>query len=181
MQAVEPAPLERPHDVRHVLVDAAAQLARDADAGPRGAGRRCDCGQLGELALHLAFELVGNLATAGREQLDPVVGVRVVTRRDDSPRRVAGSGEMRDGGRRHHTDEHDVGALGAQPRDERGFDHGPGPTGVATDDERLVGAEDAYRGAPECRDELGCQLAVRDAANAVGPEAKRHRDRPRAG
>ena len=169
-------------DVRHVLVDAAAQLARDADAGPRGAGRRRDRGQLGELALDLALELVGNLATAGREQLDPVVGVRVVARRDH--RRPARRGSRRDARRRASAPRRRARRWRPRrtaPRRARPRPSGPDRRVSRPTTNGLSEPSDARRGAPECRDELGCQLAVRDAANAVGPEAKRHRDRPRAG
>ena len=70
----------------------------------------------------------------------------------------------------------DVGALGAEPGDERGLEHRARAAGVAPDDERLLGAEHAHRGAAERGDELGGELDVGDAAHAVGAEAQRHGD-----
>ena len=108
------------------------------------------------------------------KSLIAVVLERVVARRDHHGRRVARPGELRDAGRRQDAGELDVGALGAEPGDERGLEQRTRAPRVATDDEGDVGPEHPRRGATERRDELGGQIAVRDTADAVGAEAQGH-------
>ena len=48
----------------------------------------------------------------------------------------------------------------------------PGTASVARDHERLLETDDPRRGATERDDELGSEVGVRVAADAVGPEAE---------
>ena len=71
-------------------------------------------------------------------------------------------------------DQHDVGTLGAQARDQRGLEHRARAARVAADHERFVAAEHAHSGATERGDQLRGELHVGDAAHPVGAESQRH-------
>ncbi len=84
--------------------------------------------------------------------------------------------EERDARGGEHTGEDDVGTLGTDARDQRGFEHRSGSAGVAADDERLPGAEHPDRGAAERGDELDGELGVRDPTHAIRAETQSHGD-----
>ena len=124
-----------------VVVECAAVLARHADAHALGPGFRLGDRERAQLLLHLQLERLGDLAPAGREELDAVVAVRVVAGGDHRGGGAALTGDVGDAGRGEHPDEHDVGTLGAEPGHERGLEHRTRAPGVAPDDERLVATE----------------------------------------
>jgi len=66
------------------------------------------------------------------------------------------------------------------PAHESRLQERTGTTSVATQHERHVGPEDAGRGPAEGRDELRGELAIGDAANAVGSESQSHDETPMA-
>ena len=68
------------------------------------------------------FDLVVELVSARAEELDAVVGHRIVRRRDHhTERRVVVAGQEGDGGRRQHADADGVGADRGESGADRGF------------------------------------------------------------
>ena len=127
------------------------------------------CGQVANHALDALLDLVGELGPAPREQLDPVVPIRVVGRRDHRSERVATRRFVGDDRRRNHAEPVDDDPFSGQAGDERGFEHRRGQPGVATD-HGLRSSEHTRCGAAEIQREGGSEVGVGDAANAVGAE-----------
>ena len=162
---VEPAPLEELEQVvairRAVLdVDQLRRLHRRHRQGD-------------DVGLDALLQGVGELRAAAVEQLDPVVAVRVVRRRDHRPQAAAPCGLEGDDRRRHDAETVDDDALAGEPRDERRLEHRRRDTGVSADD-RLGAAEDAGSGAPEVECERRSQVGVGDSPDTVGSELHAH-------
>ena len=160
-----------------VMLGAVQQVVRPADAR---ADRPAPVGRLRHRRLDLVLHPVAELVTASREQLDAVVGHRVV------------------GGRQHHAQVR--ARLGGQVRDPRGGqhadpDHGGAGTGQARHHGRLqhlaagpwVAAHHGERGVRlvrlgkhvRCRDsdghrQLRAQVGVGQPPNAIGAEESTH-------
>ena len=133
----------------------------------------------GHEALDLVLDLVRELLAAVVEELDPVVGRRVVRSADDRAgeelllRRQVGQP-----GRRDVTHEAYVDADGAEARGERPLEHPAAPAGVATDDDGVAAAAQGVAGgATKPQGQLGRELLVGDATDAVGAEKAAHRAR----
>ena len=171
VHAVESTAFDRVDHVRDVVVERSAVLAGDADAHARRAGFGHLGGEGTQLVFDLQLELLGDLATAGREQLDPVVAERVVARRDHRAGRAPLRGEVRDSPGVGITPQSDTSAPSAQsPATSAASSIGPDRRVSRPIDERGVGAEHSRRGAAQGRDQLDGELGVGDTAHAVGAE-----------
>ena len=118
-------------DVAQVAVERILGVdhAADARAGRPAAGTRLD--QFLDAVLGGVVELV----PAGAEDLDAVVGHRVVRRRDHHAEvGVVCVGQVGHRGGRQHPDPQRVDALAGQPGDDRGFEHLAAGPRVAADD-----------------------------------------------
>lgn len=176
-EVFEASAFEGANDVGDVLVDGVAHRADDADlAAPRSRSGRADR-EVPQLLFDSLLEAVAHLLPAGGEQLHAVVLETVVAGRDDGGGHPARRREERDRRSGDDAGELDVGAFGADAGDERGFDEWSGAPGVPSDHEGSVGAQHPGRGASERGHELGCQLAVRDPADAIGTESESHGSR----
>ena len=163
-QPVQPAAGEGPQDVLAV-----GPAVLDVDELRRVAvGRR----QGPDLGLDASLDVVGQFGATAGEQLDAVVAIGVVGRRDDRPEAVATGRLERHDRRRHDAEAVDDDALAGQPGDEGGLQHRGREAGVAADD-GLGTAEHAGRGAAEVERERRRQIGVGDAADAVGAELHR--------
>ncbi len=169
-------------EVRDVLVEALVVVGDAADAG---AGRTVPGGAGAVLVvdgLDAVLELVGELVAAAGEELDAVVGHRIVAGGEHH----AEVGTQRTGEIRHrrggqHTDAQDVHARAREARDDRGLQEFAGGAGVAADDRgRPVAREGACLGEyvgschGETERELSRQIRVGDAAYTVRPEELSH-------
>jgi hypothetical protein len=162
-----------------VLLDRPLVRAHPAD----GRADRGVPGAAQEL-LDLRLDRVVELVPAASEELDAVVGHRVVRGADDHAEvGVEGVGQVGDARRRDHPEAEHVDPGRGQPghdrvledlsRDPRvATDHGQGslarPVEVAAVD------DDARRGDRQVEGELGRDLAVGEATDPVGAEDARH-------
>ena len=143
-----------------------------------------------ESILDAVLELVGQLASAGCEEFDAVIGHRVVGRRDHRAQRgLVVPGEMRDRRRRHLSDEQHVDALRGETRSERRFEHLPRHARVAADHgERALpvparfvagvrgGVESEHRGGcrPERKGQVHGQRLIGKSADSVRSKHSGH-------
>ncbi len=124
---------------------------------------------------------VVELVAARAEDLDAVVGHRVVRRRDHHAELgVVGVGQIGDGGRRQHADPQRVDALAGQPGDDRGLQHLAAGPRVAADHgdpaAGLRGVSESTSGRRAQRQrQLSGQIAIGDSAHPVGAEQSTHR------
>ena len=126
--------------------------------------------------LDLVLGVVVEFVAAGAEDLDAVVGHRVVRRRDHHAEvGVVGAGQIghRRGGQ--HPDPQRVDALTGQPGDHRGLQHFAAGPRIATDHRDPSARFARTRQAPRRRGaqrqrQLSGQLAIGDSANTVGAE-----------
>ena len=154
-----------------------------ADAGP--ARPRRVVGAL-EPGLDLVLPGVGKLRALGREELDPVVGERIVGGGEhDAAVGVEATGDQRDSGRRQHAGGEALSARAQHARRHRRFEQRPGASRVTADDEldAVAAPLRAQRGHELTADaigEIGREgLFVGDAADAIGAEQSRHGFPPR--
>ena len=128
-QTVEPDGARLAHmaqiAVRRILgVDDATEPG--ADRAQPGSGRD----QVFDLVLGVVVQFVA----AGPEDLDAVVGHRVVRRRDHDPEvGVVGAGQVRHRRGREHPDPQRVDTLTGQAGDDSGLEHLAAGTRIATD------------------------------------------------
>lgn len=132
--------------------------------------------------LDAVLQLVGELVAAAREELDAVVGHRVVAGGEHH----AEVGAQRTGEIRHrrggqHTDAQDVHARAREARDDRGLQELAGGPGVAADHGRRPVARERARFGEyvrsrhgEAERELSRQIRVGDASYTVRPEESSH-------
>ena len=119
----------------------------------------------------------------GAEDLDAVVGHRVVRRRDHHAEvGVVGVGQVGDRRRRQHTDAQRVDALAGQPGDHRGLEHLAAGPRVAADhgDAAALTADAAQptrRRRAQCQRQLSGQILIGDSAHPVGAEQSSHADK----
>ena len=139
------------------------------------------------LAVHQTLDpgldVVGELEAVPAEELDPVVGVRVVGGGDDD----AGVGshrtrEERDPGGGHRPHEQDVAPHRADPGRQCRFEHVAGQSGVLPDHDLVPAvfpAEQVRRRLPHRQRGLhGHRVGVGDPPHAVGPEQPSHQGDP---
>ncbi len=126
--------------------------------------------------LDLVFGRVVELVPARPEDLDAVVGHRVVRRGDHHAEvGVVGVGQVGHRRGRQHTGPQRVDALTGQAGDHGGFQHLAAGTGIATD-HRDTSPSAVRPGQPPCgggaegQRELGGELAIGDPADAVSAE-----------
>ena len=133
-------------------------------------------------ALDLVLQLVGELVTAAGEELDPVVGHRVVAggeHHTEVGAQLAGEERHRGGGQ--HTDAQHVDARAGEAGHDGRLEELPGRSRIPPDHRhRLVAFERARLGEYVCRRhgeserELGRQIRVGDTAHAVRAEESSH-------
>ena len=160
-QPVEAAAGDRGEHVLPVL-----RAVLDVDELGRIADRR---GQIADRPFDALLDLVGELRPAACEQLDPVVGVRVVRRRDHRPEGVPTGRLVGDDRRRDHAEPVDDDSFAGQPGDERGLEHRRGHPGVAPD-HGFRTTQHPGRGPAQVEREGSGEVGVGDAANAVRAE-----------
>ncbi len=147
--------------------------ARPAELGRRPARERPL-----ERGLDLLLDRVWKLPAVGGEELDAVIGVRIVRGADDDPRREPERPrEVGDCGGRHRAAQHDVHARRREPRLERGLEHVARDPRVLPDQHRrpLVAApapgDDLAGREPEPKHELRRDRRLADPApDPVGAE-----------
>ena len=133
--------------------------------------RAAPAGQQGvELGLEAGLHIVGQLAAAPAEELDAVVGERVVAGRQHRRRAVPGLAQIGRAGGGHDPGQDDVAALGGQAGGQGRLQHRARPARVAGHHERPVGAQDAGRRPPEGQRQLRRQFDVGQAPDPVGAE-----------
>src|SRR5690606_12522219 len=124
------------------------------------------------------------LVAAAGEELDAVVGHRVVGGGDDHTEVDVGRrGEVRDAGGGQHAHLDDVEASAGQARGDGAGEEVSGDTGVASDDgagtAALGGRGEHPRGrGPQLERELGGDVPVGESAHAVGSEQSGHGEVP---
>ncbi len=125
-----------------------------------------------EMALDRVLGVVRQLEPVGREQLDPVVLVGVVRRRDDRGHveLVAAQQQRRRRGRQHSAEQR-VAARRGDPCGDRRLEHLARLAGVADDQHlRPLGACLLHRGPRQCERELGRQELSGAAPDTVRAE-----------
>lgn len=128
------------------------------------------------------LQLVGELVTAAREELDAVVRHGVVAGGEHHTEVGAErAGEMGHRRRRQHADQQDVHARARQARGHRGLQELPGRTRVPTDHGLRPMAREGTRlgqhmrrGHGEAEGHLRGQIRVGDTAHAVRAEESSH-------
>ena len=163
--AVERAPVDGRNEMGEVPV---GRLFLDE----RRVGRNRLAGTGAQLVLDALLGRVVELATAGSKQLDPVVGPRVVARRDHQRGPARARREKRETGRRHDPRVAYGRATGMETGREVVAQARSRAARVATDEERQLGTEHRRRGTSERDDEIRGEVGVRVAADAVGTEAE---------
>ncbi len=172
------------HDAQPVEVEAVEEADDVGDVGlvvgggvddPAACTIGRDVAERGELGLDAAFDLVGQLHATAGEQLDSVVGPRVVRRRHDGTDRAATLRFERDLWGRRDAEAHDVEPFEGEAVAQRPVEDVGGLAGVTADDDArdAIGAQHPSRGAAEPRGELGGQFGEGDTADAVGAELHR--------
>ena len=164
-------------EVRDVGLDEGEVVADPADAATGRAGPR-----LAEPGLDRVLDGVVELDAAAGEELDPVVGHRVVAgRQHDAEVGLLLAGQEGDARGRQHAEADDVDAGAGQPGHDRGLQELPGGTRVATHDRErpvtgeLAGLAQHVRGGDgQVEGELGGQLVVRTTTHPVGAEETTH-------
>ena len=164
--------------IAHV-VRVGALVPQDApDLGPDWLG--CLVGA-GEPRLDLLLPGIRELGALRGEDLDPIVGERVVRGgQNDAAMRLEPPREEGDGRRRQDTDRVDIATGGQGAGDERGLEHGARQARVAPDDQPdlldAVMVEQRRHELPsEPEGQLGGQgLHIGDAADPVGAEQPAH-------
>ena len=132
-----------------------------------------------ELRLDPVLIVIGKLESVGGEQLDAIVGIRVMRRGDDRCQcQPVPLEQQRRGGRRQHPRQQGVAAGCGDPGGHRGLEHLPGLAGV-TDDQHLrvralgrgvlVGSE-GHGGAGERQRQVRGQELPGTAADAIRAE-----------
>ena len=139
------------------------------------------------MVLYLTLERVVELHSAAGEELDAVVGHRVVGRGDHHPHVGAeGVGEVGDARRRQHPETEHVDAGGRESGHDGVLQELPGDPGVAPDHgqrplaptpEAAVLDEHPGRGNAEAQGQLPGQMTVRQAPDPVGAEDPHQRTR----
>ena len=122
-----------------------ARLA-EFDVAPRGVVETTGLAEFGgsdageapvHFLFHLEFHLVGEFRARAAEELDPVVVIRIVARRNHHARvEPQGPREIGDGGGRNRTAEKHVDARARKARFERGLQHVARNAGVLADQNR---------------------------------------------
>ena len=154
--AVEAPTVHRRDQPLDVAVDACDRASSTRPGVP--AGRRCRRGAPPRSA---ACDVVGELASARSEQLDAVVGERVVRRGDHRRRRTPRLARRNaTAGRRHHAEQRHVGALGVNPSPSAASILGP-DSRVSRPISQRSRTEHPRRCSSECEHEL-----VRQAVSA---------------
>ena len=174
---LEAAEIERDaaHDVPHVALHGALEHLGAAEPV---AGQRAQV-VVGDVRFDLRLFLVAELEAGGGEELDAVVGVRVVRGADDD---AGGGGALAhqrgEPRRREHAGDLHPRAAAGEARHQAGLEHGPAEARVAADDEQrmraaLLGQHDRG-GAADLHRELGSEQLAGDAADAVSAEVGAH-------
>ncbi len=156
--------------------------------------RRHGFQRLVELVLDFGLDLVGEFQPFRREELDAVILVGIVRRRDHDPgigpERARQIGDARRG---HRPQQRDIGPGGREPRLQCRFEHVPGNSRVFTDDHlgprRLGGLlsdlmaaklarQHSAHGPAQLQHEVGSDGILSDsAADTVGTEITSTHDR----
>ena len=127
-----------------------------------------------EQFLDFAFDLVAELVAVRPEQLDAVVGVRVMRGRDHHAEIGAHRARQHADRRgRDRTGQQDVHADRGEAGDQRGLDHVAGQAGVLADQDAmavLAVLEHQPGGLADLERQFGGNDPVGPAANAVGAE-----------
>ena len=161
-------------DVARVVLRRVGQVADAADV--RAGGAVVGRGAADDRALDRRLERVGQLVPAAAEQLDAVVGHRVVAGGDhDAEVRVVQAGEV---GQRRGRDDPGAQHLGAgagQPGDDRGLQHLPAGARVTADDRDgtacpVAVGEHGGGGTRHRQGQLRREVGVGPTPDAVGPE-----------
>ena len=174
-QSREARPLEDPAEMIEVagdprrIVHDGPDPDTDGNIGGGGVIRGGQCG------LHLGLDLVVELGATRRKELDAVVLEGIVRGRDHGRGDMVGLRQEGQGRRRQHAHERHVDSARGDSGGERGLDHRSGSAGVPTHQNRGT-AEPASGGTTHRQGELGCQLRVGNAVDAIGSEAHRRRD-----
>ena len=164
-QPVESPVPDRLVQVAHVVAHVGVAIDQHADLSTRP-GRRA---QLVERAVDAGLDVVGQLAPADGEELDAVVGERVVRGRDHRPGAPAVLSDVGDARRGHVAEQLDAHAFRRETGGERRFEHAARPARIASDHE-LGGAEHLGGGAPEGERVRRRQFGVRYTPHAVRAE-----------
>ena len=157
------------HEERLVLLHQRARVTDEADAALRGARKRVVAGHE---RFDPVLDAVRELLRAVIEELDAVVGRRIVRRADDrSGDELIGLREERQPGSRNVADETHLHADRAESRGERALEHAATPAGVAADHDRVPRpTEDVARRPTKPKRELRCEIEIRHATNAIRTE-----------
>ena len=135
-----------------------------------------------EIRLDLVLQMIGELHPFAGEELDPVVGRRVMGRADHDPARCFQiDGHERDRRCRLDPREEDIAARVEDALREGVLEPRTGLAGVAADDERrrlrrAVAAEHGDRRATELVGQVAREVGAGHATNAVGAEEPSHQD-----
>ncbi len=127
---------------------------------------------------------VVELVPAGAEDLDAVVGHRVVRRRDHHAEiGVVRAGQVGHRGGRQNADPQRVDTLAGQPGDHRGLEHLAAGPRVAADDGDATGmttdaAQPPGRRGAQRQRQLSGQILIGDSAHPVGAEQSTHAHKP---
>ena len=166
------------------VLDVAVQQRRPVDHPAELAVRRP--GQLlgpPDQLLELVLDRVVELEPVAVEDLEPVVGRRVVRGRDHDPgRERAAPRDEREGRRGHDADDVDVGAEAGRPGRQGGHEHVARAARVLADDDRTAAADQPRRhGPPERVGDGRLEVDVGHATDAVRAEQAGHRSAARRG
>src|SRR5579883_2010432 len=171
--AVEPG-AGQPREIGEIPFRGIGDVAGPADGRPRGPRQRSG---LVHHDLDALLHLVRELEPRRGEELDAVVLHGIVRRRDHRAGvHLELAGEERDPGGRQHAEAEHIGARGAQRGRERGLQQVARDAGVAADGEAPAGParQHVHRRPAEAVHELGGQVGVRHAADAVRAEKPSH-------
>ena len=169
---------ERPVDGRQhvpgVVLRRVGQVPDAADLGSGGTVAAVE--PTDDRALDGCLERVGELVAAPAEQLEAVVGHRVVAGRDHQAEvGVVPAGEVGERGRRDDAGEQHLGTGAGQPGHHRGLEHLPAGAGVTADDRDgtlrpVAVGEHSGCGARDREGQLRCEVGVGPAPDAVRAE-----------
>lgn len=125
-----------------------------------------------EACLDRGLRVVGELEAVRREELDAVVGERIVRRADDRGEiEPVAAHEQRRRRRGQHAAEQDLGPRARRARGQCGLEHLTGFAGVPDDEHpRVLGGGLQRRRATESHRQVGGEQVAGDATDAVGAE-----------
>ena len=176
-EAVEAVAGQDAGEVLDVALAGAAAVGRPSPTSSPGGPPAAPASTASSSASTASSTSSGSLRPPGANSLMPLSANGLCEAEIMAPGTPSASETKATAGRGQHAEALHGDALGGEAGGQRRLEEGAGDAGVAADHDPLA-AEHPRRGAAEGERQLGRELGVGDAADAVGAEAQRHARAP---